>query len=164
MASPLEGIFTGGQMTDLPLFTGGALDGTELFEVVAPGNAEFGVNYSITSGQLAFLIPIIIYQPKFLTAGANDPGDPLVVGPSVTRLLVNKTVGSATYLQLDLASTFRLPLLIKDLKGDSDVNPITVTFSDGETIDGLTEVVISNKFGYFWFNPLAAGNWYDAAY
>lgn len=163
MASPLEGIFTGGQMTDLPQFPG-SFDGGELIEIVAPGNAEAGINYSVTLTLLTQYIQTLSFTPTFLTAGADNPADPFLVDLSINRLLVNKTVGSATYLQLDLASTFRLPVLIKDLKGDADVNPITVTFSGGETMDNLNQVVIGNPFGYFWFNPLTAGNWYDAAY
>lgn len=163
MASPLEGIFTGGQMTDLPIFPG-PFNGDELMEVVAPGNAEAGINYSVTIALLTQYIQNLSFRPTFLTSGADDPGDPFPVDPTINRLLVNKTVGSATYLQLDLASTFRLPVLIKDLKGDANVNPIMVTFTGGETMDGLNQVVIENPFGYFWFNPLEAGNWYDAAY
>lgn len=163
MANPIEGIFTGGQMTDLPIFPG-PFNGDELFEVVAPGNAEMGVNYSATSFLLSQFIQNLSYQPTFLLQGGDSPLDPYVVANTVNRLLVNKTVPGATYIQLGLASTYRLPVLIKDLKGDSAVNPITVTFTGGETLDGLDQVVISNPFGYFWFNPLTAGNWYDAAY
>lgn len=149
-------------MTDLPSFAG-PFDGTELFEVVAPGNAAEGINYSVTALTLTQFVIGLIATPTFITDGA-DIGDPFAVDPTMLRVLVNKTVGAATEIVLDPASTFQAPLLIKDLKGDADLNPITITFSGGDTMDGLTQVVINNPFGYMWFNPLAAGNWYDAAF
>lgn len=160
MAQQDPGIFQGGQMTDLPAFTGTAFDGTELFEIVSPGNAAQGVNYRITTAQMAALLPFFIYRaPTFITdtyAYNSVSTD--------TRILVNQDVPGATSVVLDLAATYRIPVLVKDLKGDADTNPITVTFSGGETMDSLTQVVINNPFGYFWFNPLEAGNWYDAAF
>lgn len=160
MAQQDPGIFTGGQMTDLPPFTGAAFDGTELLEIVAPGNRLQGVNYGITTQQLAVLLPFFVYRaPTFITD--TYAYDSVVTD---TRILVNQDVPGATSVVLNLASLYRLPVLVKDLKGDADQNPITVTFSDGETMDGLSQVVINNPFGYFWFNPLAAGNWYDAAF
>jgi hypothetical protein len=151
--------FQGGQMTDLPSFPF-ILDPTALFEIVSPGNAANGVNYSITALNLGLLIGGGIYaNPTFVTAGASYNS---VV--TDTRILVNKTIGSATSVVLALSAGYQLPVLVKDLKRDSDTNPITVTFSGGQTMDGLSQVVINNPAGYFWFNPLAAGGWYDAAY
>lgn len=151
--------FQGGQMTDLPSFPF-TVDLTALFEIVSPGNAANGVNYSITAANLGLLIGGAIYaSPTFVTSGASYNS---VV--TDTRILVNKTVGSATSIVLALSAGYQLPVLVKDLKRDADSNPITVTFSGGQTMDGLSSVVINNPAGYFWFNPLAAGGWYDAAY
>jgi hypothetical protein len=155
-AAQLQG-FAGGQMTDLPEFTG-AFDGTELFEIVAPGNEADGINYSVASARLAAFIIQTISLPTFVLSGS--------VYNSVatdTRILVNKTVGSATSVVLLGGASYLQPVLVKDLKGDAAAHPITVTFASG-TMDGLTSVVISNPFGYFWFNPLASGNFYDAAF
>lgn len=154
---PALDTFAGGQMTDLPNYSG-AYDPTALFEIVSPGNPNTAVNYSIT---LAQLVPLIIsgsYQPTFVTSGS--------VYNSVatdTRILVNKTVGSPTSVVLLGGASYVLPVLVKDLKGDAATNPITVTFVSG-TLDTLASITINNPFGYFWFNPLANGNFYDAAY
>lgn len=158
--NPLLNDFQGGQMTDLPAYPGG-LDLTALLEIVSPGTAANGVNYAISFAQLAAIIgPLYIYPPpKFITSGS--------VYNSVatdTRILVNKTIGSATSIVLLSSTAYSQPVLVKDLKLDSDANPITVTFSGGQTMDGLTQVVIQNPGGYFWFNPLASGGWYDAAF
>lgn len=146
--------YNGGQMTDLPEFDG-PFDGTELFELVAPGNVEEGINYSVNLAQLAAYI--IAPTPTFVTSGptyasvATDVRilvDLAVAGPLTITLL-----GSGAYLQ---------PILVKDIGGTCDgTNTITVVFTGGETMDGLTTVVLSNPYAWFWFNPLEAGNFYE---
>lgn len=156
--NPLLNDFQGGQMTDLPAYPG-TFDLTALLEIVSPGTAANGVNYAITLAQLGVLIPAISYTPTFVTSGAAY--DSVATD---TRILVNKAIGSATSIVLLGSNLYTQPVLVKDLRGDADVNPITVTFSGGNTMDGLSSVIINNKYGYFWFNPLMAGGWYDAAY
>lgn len=158
--NPLLNDFQGGQMTDLPAYPGG-VDPTALLEIVSPGTAAAGVNYAISLAQLIAIIgsSVDIYPaPTIITAGAvyNSVG-------SDTRILVNKTIGSATSIVLASGLTYVRPVLVKDLKGDADVNPITVTFTGVQKMDTLTSVVISNPFAWFWFNPLANGNFYEAA-
>src|SRR5437899_2709940 len=102
-------------MTDLPPFNG-ILDLTALFEIVSPGNVISGVNYSITLSQLANLI--ISGSPTFVTSGASYNSV-----ATDTRILVNKTVGSATSVVLLASASYLQPVLIKDLKGDADSNP-----------------------------------------
>lgn len=147
-------------MTDLPAYPGG-FDVTALLEIVSPGSAASGVNYAISFAQLAAIIgPLFIYPtPTIITSGASYNS----VGTD-TRILVNKTIGSATSVVLLPSASYLQPVLVKDLKGDADVNPITVTFSSGQKMDNLTSVPINNPYGYFWFNPLASGGWYDAAF
>lgn len=144
-------IFQSGQMTDLPPYPGG-IDPSALFEVVSPGTAEAGVNYSITAAQMAVLIGAPSYSNKIITAGASYNSV-----NTDTRILINKTIGSATSVVLLPSASYGQPVMVKDAKGDADVNPITVTFSGGQLMDGLAQVVINNPFGFFWFNPLAAG-------
>ncbi len=150
--------FNGGQMTDLPVYPGG-LDLTALMEIVSPGNEETGVNYSIGLAQLAALLgSVVVYpSPTIILSGAvyNSVA-------SDVRILINKTIGSATSVVLLGGASYGVPVLVKDLKGDANVNPITVTFASG-MMDGLSSVTINSPFGYFWFNPLANGNFYDAA-
>lgn len=148
--------YNGGQMTDLPEWTA-PLDLTALIEIVAPGNVALGINYSLTLARLA--AGLVGSTPTFVTSGSTYNSV-----ATDTRILVNKTSGSATSVVLRPSAEYFFPVLVKDLKGDADVNPITVTFSSGQTIDTLPTVVINNPFGYFWFNPLASGNWYDAAF
>lgn len=156
------GIFTGGQMTDLPSYSGAAFDGTELFEIVAPGNPANGINYGITSQQMALLFNAFVYVNTILTTGATL-AVPYVVPTTVTRLLINKSVPSVTYISLQAASLYPgVPILIRDLAGNAQSGPypIHVTFSGAETCDGLSEVVIGTDFGGYVFNPLSSGNWF----
>ena len=145
-------------MTDLPSYTG-AYDGTSLLEMVTPGNDASGVNYSITLTLLAdFLAFAQTLNPTIITSGA--------VYNSVatdTRILINKTIGSATSVVLLASAGYFQPILVKDYKGDAATNPITVTFSGGQTMDGLASVVIGTNYGYFWFNPGPSGGFYDAS-
>lgn len=156
MVFPVPDIFTGGQMTDLPAYGGAQFAGDELMEIVSPGTAADGVNYAITTQQLASLIPGLFGTPVILVDEASYSS----VG-SDTRILVNNTMAFSTAILLAASSSYAQGILVKDIGGyASEANPITVTFSDGETVDGLTVVTITNPYGWFWFNPLAAGNFY----
>jgi hypothetical protein len=150
-------VFQGGQMTDLPAFTG-TLNGTEVMEIVAAptgqSNAAAGVNYQITSSVLADLLADLAYNLTIVTSGATYNSV-----ASDTYILINKTVGSVTTVALLDGSLYTRPILIKDLKGDADVNPITITFPG--TYDGIAgPVTINTAFGSVWFNPLPTGNFY----
>ena len=149
--------YNGGQMTDLPEFTlpsPGSLDLTALMEIVSPGDVQDGINYGITLAQLALLLSGAVFAPTIITSGASYNSV-----ATDTRILVNKTIGSATTINLLAGSSYYQPVLIKDLKGDADINPITITFPG--TYDGIASpLTISTQFGWIWFNPLAAGNFY----
>ena len=151
-------VFNGGQMTDLPIFSG-TFDGTEMFEVVAPGNEATGVNYSITSALLGALIAGVAQAPTIILAGATV-GTPYVPTIFQTRILFNKTVGAASGVNIGGgAARNNLPIMIRDIKGDADVNNITVTFTG--TCDGLASpIVIQSQYAGYIFNPLPNGNWY----
>lgn len=154
--SPSPGIFNGGQMTDLPTLPDGLSKAqllASLMEIVTPGTEAEGVNYAATLAQLALAIggggnPTIITSGSSYSSVATD-----------TRILVNKTVGSATAITLLPGSSYYQPLLIKDLKGDATTNPITINFPG--TYDGIASpLTINTAYGWIWFNPLLAGNFY----
>lgn len=149
--SALVNVFAGGQMTDLPAYPGG-IDDTALMEIVSPGNEESGINYAVTAAQLAVLIGVAAYANKIITAGASYNSL-----STDTRILIDKTVGSATSVVLLAGAAYGQPILVKDAKGDADINPITVTFTGGELMDGLSQVVIDTPYGFYWFNPLPDG-------
>lgn len=129
------------------------LDGSEYFPLVQGGTTK---RATLSMAGSAANNPLI---NTFITAGSSYNSV-----ATDQRILVNKAVGSATDILLTFSSGYAFPVLVKDLRGDADVNNITVTFSGGQTMDGLASVVITAPFGYFWFNPLSSGNWYDASY
>lgn len=152
--NPLLNVFEGGQMTDLPGYPG-TFDLTGLMEIVSPGNATLGVNYGISLAQLALIIGSG-GLPTIITSGATYNSV-----QTDTKILVNKTIGSATAITLLGAVNYFQPVLVKDLKLDADVNPITINFTG--TYDGIASpLTISNQGGFIWFYPLASGNWYAA--
>lgn len=109
MAQQDPGIFTGGQMTDLPLFTPNSFDGTELFEIVAPGSAALGINYRITSAKLGGLLGSITANPGGssgqiqwnnseafggIAGWTTDGANALIGGVSSTIAMGGATIGS----------------------------------------------------------------------
>lgn len=155
----MAAIPTDGRITSLTTLTG-ALTGSELMYIVSPGNVASGVSYNITTDTLATFFSIFIANtPTIITSGSSYPSV-----ATDTRILVDKTSGSATSIVMLASNQYSLPVLIKDLKGDSATNPITITFSGGQLFDGLSDIVINNPYGYVWLNPLASGGWYDASF
>lgn len=150
--------FTGGQMTDLPAYTGGVFDGTELFEVVSPGNVAEGVNYKITSAQLAVGIAglsgniVIIEDGEYTTAL-----DPYIVDPLDSRIYINKSSAEPTFIQFGAVTSHVVDTLIADSSGLVEASPncITVTFTGGQMADGNATVLIEASYGGYWFRPIA---------
>lgn len=158
MVFPATPVFAGGQMTDLPEYDG-PYDPTALLEIVAPGNEEEGVNYSITLALLASYLLSFFVDPTIITEGATL-GDPYVAEVTDNRILLNKTVASPSYIDLG-SPTDRgfTPVMVRDLKGDANTNNISVSFIG--TCDGLSSpIVIDAPYGGWVFNPLASGKWY----
>jgi hypothetical protein len=91
----------------------------------------------------------------------TDAGDVTVDGDDEI-IGINKTVGAATNVNMGLAADRDgVPVVLKDIKGDANVNNITPVFSGGELCDGLTgaQVKIVNKNGARKFYP-RTGGWY----
>lgn len=155
-------VFQGGQMTDLPVFSG-TLNGTELLEVVAAPtgqtNEASGVNYQISSLLLAQLLIGAGALPTIITAAAT-PGSPYVALTSDVRVLFNKTVGATSGANIGGAvARNNVPIMVRDIKGDADVNNISVSFTG--TCDGIASpIVIGQPYAGYIFNPLPNGNWY----
>ena len=155
--APLAQTFQGGQMTDLPEYDAG-FDPTALMEIVSPGNEEAGVNYSITLALLASYLVQALYTNTIITSGATI-GDHYEVASDEYRIIVKKTVASASYIDIGSGADRTIPVLIIDGRGDADVNNITVSFSG--TCNGLASpIVMTAPYGGWVFNPLADGNWF----
>lgn len=151
-------IFTGGQMTDLPAYTGGVFDGTELLEIVSPGNVQAGVNYKITTAQLAVGIAGLAGNTVILVDGDNTTSlDPYIVDPLDSRIYVNKTIAEPTFIRLGSVVSHVVDTLIADSSGlvEAAPNCITVTFTGGQAADGNTTVPIEASYGGYFFRPIA---------
>jgi predicted secreted protein len=157
-------VFQGGQMTDLPVFSG-TLDGTELMEIVAAPagqtNEAAGVNYQITTSQLAALLSALSLHAVIIRTGQYSTiGNPYVPGPTISRIYVDKTIAEPTYISMNMASTYFVEPLVKDIAGTADAlgNGITVTFTGGEVADTYATIPITTPFGGYFFRPIAAIN------
>lgn len=158
--------FNGGQMTDLPEFTG-TLNGQELMEVVAaPLDASLeaeGVNYSITTELLAALIVQLTITAVIIGDGEHVSAlDPYIVQPTDGRIYINKSIASPTFILMPLASTMVQEPLVRDIAGTvNDTTAIvTVDFTGGELADGNASVPIQSAYGGYFFRPvLTLGKW-----
>lgn len=139
-----------------------SLTGSEVMEIVSPGNAEFGNNFQVTTAVLG------AYFASFQFQGATVVKvSPYIMLTTNTRLLVDLTTPGPCSILVPLAADMLapFPVLIKDLAGiaDPDTNPITITFTDGEQIDGLDQLQITNPYGWVTINPTpGGGSWYQS--
>jgi hypothetical protein len=132
----------------------GPLNGGEVMPIVSPGNAALGNSYQVTTAVLATYVIQSGYINTIILSGASYNAL-----STDTRILFNKTIGSASAVSLLSAVSTPLPVLIRDIKGDASNNNITINFTG--TADGLASpIVINQNYGGYWFNPLANGNWY----
>jgi hypothetical protein len=146
----------------------GPLTGSELMYIVSPGNAAQGNSYGITTAVLAnFFGSFRSLNTETLTAGATS-GSPYQVETTDSIILFGKTLGSPSYAVLPLAATMAsaASILFKDIKGDAATNNITISFSSGQLCDGLSEVQITNAFGWVRIAPvitpiLGGSQWYE---
>jgi hypothetical protein len=157
-------VFQGGQMTDLPAFTG-TLDGTELMEIVAAPagqtNEAAGVNYQITTDQLAALLTALGIQAVIITDGQyTSPLTPFTPTQLQARIYVNKTIAEPTYITFATAATYNVEPLVKDIAGTADAvgNGIIVQFTGVEAADGNSIVSIESPYGGYFFRPIASLN------
>lgn len=150
-------IFTGGQMTDLPAYTGGSFDGTELLEIVSPGNAQAGVNYAITTAQLGAGLAGLSGNTVIINDGENITSlDPYIVDPLDSRIYINKTVAEPTFIRFGAVADHIVDTLVADSNGLVAASPncITVTFTGGQQADGNATVLIEASYGGYWFRPI----------
>jgi len=156
---PLDGRVTSLQILNLPL------TGTEVMEIVSPGNVQFGNNFQVTINVLAAYFSSYPYLNTTVIETGATSITPYEILPTDSRILVDKTVGAATFIEAPLAVTMlsQFPVLIKDEKGDAATNNITITFDDAGGCDGQAEVVIDTNYGWVTINPRpGGGGWYES--
>jgi hypothetical protein len=72
-------------------------------------------------------------------------------------VVINKTVGEATAVTLPAAADAENPITIKDGKGDSDDNNITIDADGTEEMDGATSIVIDSPYAGITLYPYPNG-------
>lgn len=70
---------------------------------------------------------------------------------TVSRVVVNKAVGSPTSVRLPSSPYFGQEVLIKDGRGDAKINRITVLPPSGLTIDGFPRIIVGQNFQSYHF-------------
>lgn len=153
-------LFQGGQMTDLPVFSG-SLNGTEVMEIVAAPtgqtNAQAGVNYQINTNQLAVLLVALGQGQVIIKNGQfNSPANPYIPTQFVGRIYVNKTVAEPTYIAFNPAVSYSVEPIVQDVAGtlNGTTAVITCTFSGGELANGLATIPIGTPYGGYVFRPV----------
>jgi hypothetical protein len=145
-----------------------------LLAIQSPSSGNFPTDYVLVYDSIAkvyFQCPLSTIAAA--AAGASyrivtAAGDVTVLVTDQV-LLMNKTVGAATNIFLPTsASRSGTPVTIKDYKGDSLTNNITIVPQSGETIDGYSAAAsvangaalirVANDKRVLY--PLTAGGWY----
>jgi len=152
-----------GRLTSQNILSG-PLNGQEVMYIVSPGTAAAGNSYQVTTDVLAaFFTAYQFLNTEIITAGATVIS-PYLVQTTDTRILFNKTLSSPSYATFPLAASMQYdqPVLIKDYKGDAATNNITISFTNGELCDGLSQVIINDAYGWVTVNPYPSGGggWY----
>src|SRR5512135_461447 len=128
MAIPVDGRMTSFSPVATPLL------GDELMWIVQPGNAAQGGLFNVAVNTIAgFASALPVLNTIIITSGATV-GLPYAVATTNTRVLFNKTISSPSFATCPNANTvtYGHSIFFKDLKGDADTNPITITFTGGE--------------------------------
>lgn len=172
-----------GRLTSLQNYTG-SLVGTELLMIVSPGNAATGVNYNITTEQLAALVPTVwpSENPNQVFAG---PSSGVATAIPTFRALVTADLpaiqltyvttslytvvmgdqallidrGNASGIIVLAGATTRngLPLFIKDYVGNAATVTTTIQLAGTSTLDGLSSTYLSSNYGWLKVWPISAG-------
>jgi hypothetical protein len=152
LITPLDG-----RLTSQNILTG-PLDSTAVLYIVSPGNATAGNSFQVSLSTLGTFFGSFI-NPTILTTGASYAS----VGTD-TRILLELSAASAFTITLLASSSYTQPILVKDVFGTvSESDELTILFSNGQTADGQTSVVLRDAYAGIWLNPLTAGNWYLTA-
>lgn len=90
------------------------------------------------------------YDPLLIV----QSGSIVNVDSNTHRIVINKTTGSQTTVNLPSSTYFGHEILIKDGKGDANQNRIYVIPPSGQTIDSLDTVIIKQRYQsmHFMFN------------
>lgn len=90
---------------------------------------------------------------QYITAGAT-----ITVAATDSLIIINKSVGSATTVNMPAALSKLGKVKIVDFKGDSDVNPITVNRNGSDTFNGgATSWTINAPGASVVFDPIVNG-------
>jgi hypothetical protein len=152
ITTPLDG-----RLTSQNILTG-PLDSTAVLYIVSPGNATAGNSFQVSLSTLGTFFGSFI-NPTILKTGTSYAS----VGTD-TRILLELSAASAFTITLLSSSSYTQPILVKDVFGTvSESDELTILFSNGQTADGQTSVVLRDAYAGIWLNPLTAGNWYLTA-
>lgn len=139
------------QITQLPSVS--SLNGFEALEAV-----QAGTSVQITIAQIIALIS------PFSGAATSIPSRVVLTdatsnfGITDVALMINKTVPGATTVLLGTPSLGKLAI-VKDMKGDSGTNAITIDAGSGNLINGLQTLVMNANYATTMLIGESATQW-----
>lgn len=112
-------------------------------------NRHVGIGLNSESDSIASRTEREVTAAGAVTVDADDADD----------VLINKTVGAATTVNLPLSASRRKPVKIVDAKGDAKTNNITIIPQAGEKIYGTVDYqpIIRGNGGSLQLSPKADG-------
>ena len=96
--------------------------------------------------------------PFFLATRVVTQDSEAVITATDVALMIKKTIGSATSLSLPTPSLGYV-LIFKDMKGDSESNPITLDAGAGKLINGLQTLVMNANYATTILIGASATQW-----
>jgi hypothetical protein len=103
-----------------------------------------------------FVAQLLMQTQQIITSGAT-----VTVAAKDSLIAVNKTVGSATTVNLPAASSKVGAVKISDFKGDAGTNNITINVAGTDKLNGnLTSWTIGADGGSVVLTPLSDGSGY----
>ena len=145
-----------------------APDYTKLGSIPLTSTQEFVV-YDPATGAYGLLNASAVALSFLSTYRTVTVAGDVTILPSDITILLNKTAGAATNINLPASNTRNgIAVTVKDLKGDANTNNITFVPAAGETIDGFSAAaaaangvaLIDINYGAKTLYPLVTGGWY----
>ncbi len=115
---------------------------------------RFPVGQSGQRLSVSNLLELEWIEPNVIVPDIITSGTVINLTDNSKRIIVNKTIGSPTIINLPMSPILGQEVIVKDGKGDAGIplmNEISIIPQSGVTIDSLSNIIIGQNYGAFTF-------------